>query len=78
MATEDFANKASEAAAKAKEFVEQNADKVQEALKSDQAEQVSDGLLDKVADFADKVTGGKHSDAIQDVRDKIDGSIGNA
>lgn len=77
MATEDISQKASAAAAKAKDFVEQNADKIQEALKSDQAEQISDGLLDKVAGFADKVTGGKHSDAIKDARDKIDGSIGN-
>ncbi|GAB2552193.1 Rv0909 family putative TA system antitoxin [Leucobacter ruminantium] len=62
---------------KASEFAKENADKVDEALKSEQAEQISDKILDGVAGFADKVTGGKHSDKIAEARDGLDGKIGN-
>lgn len=77
MGIDDLGKQAGDLAGKAGEFLSQNADKVQEVLKSEQAEGVSDSVLDKVADFADKVTGGKHSEQIADVRDKIDGAIGN-
>ena len=70
MAIDDFAKKAGE-------FVKQNADTVQDALKSEQAEAISDKLLDGAADLANKATGGKHADTVQGIRDTIDKNIGN-
>lgn len=60
---------------KAKEFLDSDA--VQNALKSEQAEDISDKLLDGVADVANKVTGGKFEDQIDGARDAADGAIGN-
>lgn len=60
---------------KAQEFL--NSEKGKEALKSEKAEGVSDSILDKVAQAADKVSGGKHTDKIQDARDQADKHIGN-
>lgn len=77
MGIEDLGKQAGDLAGKAGEFISDNAEKIQEALKSEQAEQISDSVLDKVADFADKVTGGKHSEQIADVREKLDGAVGN-
>ena len=51
--------------------------KVQDALKSEKAEGVSDRILDAVAGAADKATGGKHSDKIQQAKDAADKKIGN-
>lgn len=59
------------------DFVKQNADKVDAALKSEQAEGVSDKLLDGAAGLANKLTGGKFADKVEDVRDNLDGKIGN-
>jgi len=78
MGIEDLGKQASELAGKAGEFAKQNAGKIEEALKSEQAENISDKILDGAADLANKVTGGKHSDAVADVRDNLDGKIGNA
>ncbi|UOE43104.1 antitoxin [Agromyces larvae] len=64
-------------AKQAGEFVEQNKDKIQEVLKSEQAEDISDKILDGVADAANKVTGGKYADQVDGVRDNIDKSVGN-
>lgn len=61
--------------AKAKEFLADN--RVSEALKSEQAEDVSDKLLDSVADAANKATGGKFENKIADARDAADKAIGN-
>ncbi|WP_053353082.1 MULTISPECIES: antitoxin [Leucobacter] len=77
MGIEDLSKKASDLAGKAGEVVNENAEKLQDALKSDQAEEISDKVLDGVAGFADKITGGKFSDKITEVRDNIDGAIGN-
>lgn len=77
MAMEDLSKQAGDIAAKAGDFVKENSDKIQETLKSEQAEGVSDKILDGVADFANKVTGGKHSDKIQEARDNVDKQIGN-
>lgn len=66
-----------DAAKQAGDFVKQNADKVQEALKSEQAEGISDKVLDGVADFAKKVTGGKFDEQIDDARDTADKHLGN-
>ncbi|KQV25133.1 MULTISPECIES: antitoxin [unclassified Microcella] len=59
---------------KAKEFLE--SDEVKGMLESEQAEDISDKVLDGVADVADKVTGGKFTDQIADVKSNIDGAIG--
>lgn len=77
MSIEDLSKKASEVAGKVGEFAKENADKVSEALKSEQAESISDKILDGAADLANKVTGGSHADKITEVRDNLDGKIGN-
>ncbi len=59
---------------KAKEFLE--SDQVKGMLESEQAEDISDKVLDAVAEAADKVTGGKFLDQIEDVKSNIDGAIG--
>ncbi|GAA1693130.1 hypothetical protein GCM10009792_11300 [Microcella alkalica] len=59
---------------KAKEFLE--SDQVKGMLDSEQAEDISDKVLEAVAEAADKVTGGKFSDQIEDVKSNIDGAIG--
>lgn len=51
--------------------------KVQEALKSEKAEGVSDNILDAVASAADKATGGKHADKIQRAKEQADKKLGN-
>ena len=52
--------------------------KASEALSSDKAEQVSDQALDRAAQTAKKVTGGKFDEQIDSVRDAADARIGNA
>lgn len=59
---------------KAKEFLE--SDQVKDALKSEQAEDISDKLLDGVAGAANKVTGGKFQDQIDGARDQADKAVG--
>ena len=60
---------------KAQEFLED--ERVQDALKSEQAEDISDKLLDGVADVADKLTGGKFDEQLDAARDAADGAVGN-
>ena len=60
---------------KAQEFLSD--DKVKVALHSEQAEDVSDKLLDSVAGAANKVTGGKFEDQIDGARDAADGKMGD-
>lgn len=55
-----------------------NSDQTKKALKSEQAENISDKVLDGVADAVDKATGGKHSDKIQDAKKAADKKVGNA
>ena len=62
---------------KAEAFTKDNADKINEALKSEQAEGISDKVLDGAAGIANKLTGGKHADKVQEVRDNLDGKIGS-
>jgi hypothetical protein len=52
-------------------------EKVQKHLKSEKAEGISDSILDKVAQAADKVSGGKHTDKIDGARDQADKRLGN-
>lgn len=61
----------------AEKFMKDNSDKVQSAMKSEKAEEISDKLLDGAAGAANKLTGGKHSEKISEVRDNLDGKIGN-
>lgn len=60
-----------------KEFLEQNKDKIQDVLSSDQAEQVSDNVLDAAADFVKKVAPDSVDAHVDGVRDNIDNVIGN-
>jgi hypothetical protein len=59
---------------KAKEFLDSDA--VKDALKSEQAEDISDKLLDGVADAANKVTGNKFEGQIDGARDSADKAVG--
>ncbi|ASD23159.1 antitoxin protein [Cryobacterium sp. LW097] len=50
--------------------------KAQDFLKSDKGEEISDKVIDGAAKAANKVTGDKHADKIQDARDAADKHIG--
>lgn len=52
-------------------------DKVKDALKSEKAEDISDKLLDGVANAAQKATGSKFDDKIESARKAADDKIGN-
>lgn len=60
---------------KAQEFLSDN--KVQEALKSEQAEGISDKVLDGVSDTVKKVTGGKFDEQVEGARAAADKAVGN-
>lgn len=59
---------------KAQEFLKD--DKVKEALGSQQAEDLSDKLLDGVAGSAEKLTGEKFTEQIDGARDAADRAVG--
>ncbi|MET0974293.1 MAG: Rv0909 family putative TA system antitoxin [Leifsonia sp.] len=59
---------------KAQEFL--NSDQVKDALKSEQAEDISDKLLDGVAGAANTVTGGKFESQIDGAKDAADKAVG--
>jgi hypothetical protein len=50
--------------------------KAQEFLKTEKGEQVSDKVIDGAAAAANKVTGNKHADKIQNARDTADKHLG--
>ena len=56
---------------KAQDFVEENKDTINEALNSQQAEDISDKVLDAVSDAAKKVTPDEHDDKVDSVRDNM-------
>ncbi|HLT67205.1 MAG TPA: hypothetical protein VKZ73_04970 [Microbacterium sp.] len=62
---------------KGKEAFEQNKEKISEALHSEQAEGISDKVLDGAADLAKKVAPDSVDAKIDDLRDKADGHLGN-
>ena len=62
---------------KAGDFARENQDRVQDALKSEQAEDISDRILGGAADLANKVTGNKYADKVEETRANLDGKIGN-
>jgi hypothetical protein len=51
--------------------------KAKDAMNSDKGEQISDQGLDKAADAANNVTGGKFEDQINKGRDSADDKLGN-
>lgn len=59
---------------KAQAFLSDN--RVTDALKSEQAEDISDKLLDGVADVANTVTGGKFEGQVDAARDAADRAVG--
>jgi len=69
MAIDDMVNKG-------RDLYEQNKDKIAEAVKSEQAEDISDKVLDGVADFAKKIAPGA-AEKIDEIREQADRSIGN-
>lgn len=80
MAAEDAAdaqqNFVDEAVAKAKEMYEKISETVGGALNSDQAEQVTDSILDAVSDFAKKILPEQFHAKIDEVRDQVDRAVG--
>ena len=70
MAIDDLVNKG-------KDFLEANKDKIDEALHSEQAEQVSDSALHAAAKFAKTLAPEGQQGTVDDVRANIDKSIGN-
>lgn len=60
-----------------KQFLEQNKDKIDEVIHSDKAEEVSDGVLDAAADFVKKIAPDQFDAKVDEVRDQVDGAIGN-
>ncbi|MHA6669267.1 antitoxin [Homoserinimonas sp. A447] len=60
---------------KAQEFLAD--DRVKDALNSEQAEDVSDKLLDGAKDAVNKVTGDKFEQQVDDARDNADKRVGN-
>lgn len=70
MGIEDLAKQAGD-------FAKDNANKISDVLKSEQAEEISDKVLDGAADLANKLTGGKFADQVSDARDAADKHLGN-
>ena len=60
-----------------KDFLEQNKDQIDAALKSEQAEGVSDSVLDAGAEFVKKFTPDEHDATVEGARESIDKAVGN-
>lgn len=56
--------------------IEDLAKKAKEALSSDQVEEISDKVLDAAENLANKATGGKFADKVEDVKETLDKKIG--
>ena len=63
---------------KGKQMFEQNRDKIEEALKSEKAEEVSDKVLDGAADAIKKIVPAEQHTKVDEVRANVDKNIGNA
>ena len=57
---------------KGKQLLEENRDKIEKALESDKAEEVSDKVLDGAADAIKKVVPAEHHAKVDEVRDNVD------
>lgn len=77
----DVASKGGDVLAKGKDAiggaVNQGKEKLNNLVHSDVTENVSDSVLNGVANVANKVTGGKFSEQIEDTKNNIDKNIGN-
>ncbi|WP_166984477.1 antitoxin [Paramicrobacterium fandaimingii] len=62
---------------KGKDLYEQNKDKIDDAMHSEKAENISDQGLDKASDAADSLSGGRFADQIDGARDSLDEKIGD-
>lgn len=62
---------------KGKDLIDQNKDKISDALKDEKAEDISDKVLDGASDLAKKVAPEQHHDKIDSARDAADKAIGN-
>ncbi|MFV0320450.1 MAG: hypothetical protein ACK5IN_08860 [Microbacterium sp.] len=62
---------------KGNELFEQNKDKISDALSSDQAEEISDKVIEGAAGIAKKVVPEAHHGTVDDLAAKADGAIGN-
>lgn len=51
--------------------------RAKDALNSEKGEQVSDSALDRGADLANRVTGGRYADKIEQGRDAVDARVGH-
>lgn len=60
-----------------KDFLEQNKDKIDDVITSEQAEGVSDNVLDAAAEFVKKVAPDSVDQHVDGVRDHIDKAVGN-
>ena len=60
-----------------KALYEQNKEKLDEALGSEKAEEVSDSVLDTGSEWVKKITPDEHDGKIDDARADIDKKIGN-
>ena len=60
-----------------KDLYAQNKDKIGEFLKSEQAEDISDKVLDGASDLAKKVVPEEHHGTVDDIRGNVDGAVGN-
>ena len=60
-----------------KKLFEENRGKIEEALKSEQAEDVSDKLLDGAAEAIKKVVPAEHHAKVDETRANVDKHIGN-
>ena len=70
MAIDDLVNKG-------KDYLEQNKDKIDDAIKSEHAEGVSDGALDAAAEFVKKIAPDSIDQHVDGVRDSVDKAVGN-
>ncbi|HET8926374.1 MAG TPA: hypothetical protein VFN24_00915 [Microbacterium sp.] len=62
---------------KGKELFEENKDKVGDFLKSDQAEDISDKVIDGASGVAKKVVPDEHHGTVDDIAAKVDGAVGS-
>lgn len=60
-----------------KDFLDQNKDKIDDVIKSEQAEGVSDNILDAAAEFVKKVAPDSVDQHVDGVRDNVDKAVGN-
>lgn len=62
---------------KGKQFLEENKDKIDDVLHSEQAESISDSVLDAGVNFVKQLAPDEHDAKIDEFRGTIDKAIGN-